>query len=155
MICTFAACAASSACPIIARSFASESFSGKRKVSITPIGSAPALARSLSVIWIARCPISFAVPVIGSVDKTNISSSCSATAAQSSPTEAPNSTSGRSVRICFNTDLFNTASGTLPTFILIRILFISGLLVCLFFRLLRRFLFGIIFGIILLRFLRL
>ncbi len=93
IICTCTFAQAASACAIMCRIFCSLTRSGSRTVSIMPTGSAPALARSLTVICTASSPISCTVPVIGSVDITSISSSATVTAAQSSPTEAPKSTS--------------------------------------------------------------
>ena len=95
---------------------ASSLSSGKRIVSITPTGSAPLLARSFAVVMTARLPISFPVPVIGSVDITNTSSASSVSAAQSSPTPAPRSTSSRLLCSCLNTERFNTLSGIFPVF---------------------------------------
>ena len=114
---TLAFSQAASTCFIIRQRSCSQTDVGKSMVRSTPTGSAPALARSFIVIWIASVPISFAVPVIGSVDITRISSGSSCIAAQSSPTPAPKSTSGLFVWICLNTDRFSTFSGTFPTFI--------------------------------------
>ena len=106
------------------RMSASSTDSGKSTVRSMPTGSAPALARSLAVTCTASSPISLAVPVMGSVDSTNTSSSASFITAQSSPTPAPTSTSGRFVRICLNTDRFSTLSGIFPIFIpFLRLLF--------------------------------
>jgi hypothetical protein len=117
MTCTPAFAHAASTCCIISLRSGSSISGGSKTVSRTPTGSAPALARSFAVIWIASVPISCAVPVIGSVDITSVSSSASLTAAQSSPTPAPKTTSGLLVCICLNTERLSTFSGTFPIFI--------------------------------------
>ncbi len=102
---------------MISRSSGSSADSGSSTVSSTPIGSAPALARSFTVTWIASDPTSRVVPVIGSVESTSVSSAAILSAAQSSPTPAPSTTSGLPPRICRMTERFRTLSGTFPTFI--------------------------------------
>ena len=113
---TLAFSQASSACCIISLISGSVISGGSRTDSKTPKGSAPAEARSFRFTKIASSPISFTVPVMGSVESTKTSSSLSFIAAQSSPTPAPRIISSRFVCICLKTERFNTLSGNFPVF---------------------------------------
>ena len=90
---------------------------GNNTESRTPTGSAPDDAISFRVTQTDSLPISFVVPVMGSVDRTKISSSSSFSIAQSSPTAAPTSTSSLTASTSFRIDRFNILSLTLPIFI--------------------------------------
>ena len=90
-ICSFSQAHSTSCISLRIRGSSAEG--GSKTVRRTPTGSAPALARSLAVICSASVPISFSVPVMGSVESTNTSSGASCMTAQSSPTPAPTSTS--------------------------------------------------------------
>ena len=94
-------------------------------VSIIPIGSAPEAAKSFAVMCTLWLPISFTVPVIGSVEKTKTSPSFGSKTAQSCPTAGPTNISSLLCFTSFKTERINIGSGNFPIFITVTPVFSS------------------------------